>query len=190
MTNKSRRVSLMQLDAYFKTAVKKAAEVILLRIHILPKNIYKLCEDVYLSALNHIKVYLWDTVNFPIILQMETLKSIIHDCVIINQRQQSLRWATSWRLEAETVKSKAVWAHWYSKHLNVGWNRRSQWKKEKERKKERNADLSSTPLLSCSVRVLLRPHSHFLFDLTEIFLSALALQWTVVSLPSTSCMLG
>lgn len=94
-----------------------------------------LCEDVYLSARNHIKVYLWDTVYFPIILHMETLKSIIHDCIIINQRQQSLRWATCWRLEAETVKSKAAGAHWYSRHRNLGWERRSEGKKAKKEKR-------------------------------------------------------
>lgn len=66
----------------------------------------------------------------PIIFWMETLKSIIHDCIIINQKQQSLSWATSWRLEAETVESKSPAAHWYARHLNLGWGL-EEWEKEK-----------------------------------------------------------
>lgn len=127
---------------------------------------------------------------------METVKSIIHDCIIINQRQQSLRWATSRRLEAETVKSKAAAAHWYSEHLNLGWERRSKRKRKRNKKPLISAKLIHFQVLLQSESLLCRREvpslrSRSLFDLKdEVFWSAHALQHTVVSLPLTQCMLG
>jgi len=124
--------------------------------------------------------------TFPIIFLMETLKSIIHGCVIINQRLQSLTEAQCCRLELKQW-SQRLW-----ELIGIPSTlMRSEWKRRNGRKK-RSQTLMLAKLSSAAAPwVEFHPSIQTLFDLTsEIFSSPFALWWIVVSLPSPQCMLG